>query len=194
MSNVNARALISRALQEKGLSAHRVTRAELAMCSPSIRRGIQLFVPATVQKEALQRLTDFFGNGAPPPPCSIELKREADISTARSEARRMCENAGASAFALQKVITIVSELARNIVLYANEGKLDIAFSTTKPNQIVVSAVDHGPGIPNLNQIMGGQYQSRTGLGKGILGTKRLADHFEINTGSGGTSILAEVKL
>lgn len=195
MSNVNARALITRALQEKGLSPHRVTRAELAMCSTSIRRGVELFVSASVQKEVLQRLSEFFGNNeAVAPARTIDLKKEADISTARSEARRMCENACASAFALQKVITIVSELARNIVLYAKEGTIELAFSKTRANQIVVTAVDKGPGIPNLAHIMGGNYQSRTGLGKGLLGTKRLAEHFDINTGAGGTTIVAEVKL
>jgi serine/threonine-protein kinase RsbT len=194
MSNVNARALITRALQEKGLSPHRVTRAELAMCSTSIRRGVELFVSASVQKEVLQRLAEFFGNESAAAPRTIELKKEADISTARSEARRMCENACASAFALQKVITIVSELARNIVLYAKEGTIQLAFSKSKANQIIVTAIDKGPGIPNLAHIMGGQYQSRTGLGKGLLGTKRLAEHFEINTGAGGTTIVAEVKL
>lgn len=106
----------------------------------------------------------------------------------------MCENACASAFALQKVITIVSELARNIVLYAKEGTIQLAFSKSKSNQIVVTAIDKGPGIPNLAHIMGGQYQSRTGLGKGLLGTKRLAETFDINTGAGGTTIVAEVKL
>jgi serine/threonine-protein kinase RsbT len=194
MSNVNARALITRALQEKGLSPHRVTRAELAMCSTSIRRGVELFVSASVQKEVLQRLSEFFGTESAAAARTIDLKKEADISTARSEARRMCENACASAFALQKVITIVSELARNIVLYAKEGTIQLAFSKTKANQIVVTAVDKGPGIPNLAHIMGGQYQSRTGLGKGLLGTKRLAEHFDINTGAGGTTIVAEVKL
>ena len=194
MSNVNARALITRALQEKGLSPHRVTRAELAMCSTSIRRGVELFVSASVQKEVLQRLSEFFGNEALPASRTIELKKEADISTARSEARRMCENACASAFALQKVITIVSELARNIVLYANEGTVELAFSKSKANHIIVTAIDKGPGIPNLAHIMGGNYQSRTGLGKGLLGTKRLAEQFDINTGPGGTTIIAEVKL
>jgi serine/threonine-protein kinase RsbT len=42
--------------------------------------------------------------------------------------------------------------------------------------------------------MGGQYQSRTGLGKGILGTKRLADSFHIATSDEGTSITAAVTL
>jgi len=42
--------------------------------------------------------------------------------------------------------------------------------------------------------MSGKYRSTTGLGRGLLGVKRLADRFTIKTGKGGTSIEAEVLL
>lgn len=195
MSRVNARSLVVRALQERGLSERTVTRDDLVKCSPALRRGIELFVPARLQAEALDRFKEFFRARSDSSSCRVELKKEADISTARAEARRMCENAGASAFCMQKVTTIVSELARNIVLYAEQGRIELGFiNKDRQSQIVVTAIDNGPGIPNLNQIMGGQYQSRTGLGKGLLGTKRLADKFHIATSSSGTSVTAEVCL
>lgn len=195
MSRVNARSLVARALQERGLSEHSLKREDLVKCSPALRRGIELFVSPRVQPEALERFNEFFRARSESSKCRVELKREADISTARSEARRLCENAGATAFAVQKVTTIVSELARNIVLYATRGTIEIGFNhVERKGQITVTAIDNGPGIPNLNQIMGGQYQSRTGLGKGILGTKRLADNFHIATGNQGTSITASVTL
>lgn len=195
MSRVNARGLVARALQERGLSEHSLRREDLVKCSPALRRGIELFVSPRLQPEALDRFKEFFRTRSEPASCKVELTKEADISTARSEARRLCENAGASAFSMQKVTTIVSELARNIVLYAQKGTIEIGFShVERKGQILVTAIDNGPGIPNLNQIMGGQYQSRTGLGKGILGTKRLADSFHIATGNQGTSISASVTL
>src|SRR6185436_2721472 len=170
ISRVNARGLVARALQERGLSEHTLTREDLVKCSPALRRGIELFVSPRLQAEALDRFKEFFRSRSDSSSCRIELKKEMDISMARSEARRLCENAGASAFAMQKVTTIVSELARNIVLYANKGSIELGFNAQDRNsQIVVTAVDKGPGIPNLSQIMGGQYQSRTGLGKGLLG-------------------------
>ena len=54
-------------------------------------------------------------------PSTVEINLELDISTARNAARRMCEQAGA-AFAIQKVTTIVSELARNIVSYGQGAR------------------------------------------------------------------------
>jgi serine/threonine-protein kinase RsbT len=195
MSRVNARGLIARALQERGLSEHTLRREDLVKCSPALRRGIELFVSPRLQPEALDRFKEFFRSRSEPSTCRIELKKESDISTARSEARRLCENAGASAFSVQKVTTIVSELARNIILYAREGMIEVGFvNQQKQSQIIVTAVDKGPGIPNLNHIMGGQYQSRTGLGKGLLGTKRLADKFHVSTSNEGTSVTAEVSL
>jgi len=195
MSRVNARGLVTRALQERGLSESTLTREDLVKCSPALRRGIELFVSPRLHAEALDRFKEFFRTRSDSSTFRIELRKETDISSARSEARRMCENAGASAFAMQKVTTIVSELARNIVLYAQTGSIELGYvNKGRQSQIVVTAIDKGPGIPNLNQILGGQYQSRTGLGKGLLGTKRLADRFQINTGATGTHVTAEVAL
>lgn len=195
MSRVNARGLVARVLQERGFSEATLTREDLVKCSPALRRGIELFVSPRMQNDALERFKEFFRARSDSSSCRIDLKREADISAARSEARRLCENAGASAFSMQKVTTIVSELARNIVLYAKQGSIEVGFvNQSRGSQIVVTAIDNGPGIPNLEHIMGGHYQSRTGLGKGLLGTKRLADRFQITTGTTGTSVVAEVVL
>lgn len=195
MSKVNARGLVARVLQERGLSEATLTREDLVKCSPALRRGIELFVSPRLQNDALERFKEFFRARSDSSSCRIDLKREADISAARSEARRLCENAGASAFSMQKVTTIVSELARNIVLYAKQGSIEVGFvNQSRGSQIIVTAIDNGPGIPNLDHIMGGRYQSRTGLGKGLLGTKRLADRFQITTGATGTSVVAEVAL
>ena len=44
--------------------------------------------------------------------------------------------------------------------------------------MAVEAIDQGPGIRNLEEILAGRYKSRSGLGLGILGTKRLADRVQ----------------
>jgi serine/threonine-protein kinase RsbT len=60
--------------------------------------------------------------------------------------------------------------------------------------LLIRATDAGGGIPNLEQIMAGRYRSRTGLGKGLLGSKRLSDRFEVRSSSNGTVIEAELYL
>jgi serine/threonine-protein kinase RsbT len=62
------------------------------------------------------------------------------------------------------------------------------------HRIVVRAADSGPGISNLEQVLTGAYRSKTGLGRGLLGTKRLADKFGVATGASGTTVVAEVGL
>jgi len=48
--------------------------------------------------------------------------------------------------------------------------------------------DSGPGIRNLDEILEGRYVSETGLGMGIIGTRRLMDEFNIETTAAGTII------
>ncbi len=89
---------------------------------------------------------------------------------------------GTSALILQKLATVVSELARNQVLYAGGGKLVIRPCPSGRRCMHVVGSDKGGGIKNPPEIMSGKYKSRSGLGLGILGTKRLSDKFEIETG------------
>jgi serine/threonine-protein kinase RsbT len=124
----------------------------------------------------------------------VKIFSENDISVVRNEARRICEEVGAGSYTVQKVTTIVSELARNIVSYATSGTLEIVPITEQGRRIILRAADTGPGIPNLELVLSGRYRSKTGLGRGLLGTKRLADHFDVSTGSGGTLVVAEVLL
>jgi serine/threonine-protein kinase RsbT len=125
-------------------------------------------------------------------PCEVRINSENDISIVRNEARRICEEIGAGSYTIQKVTTIVSELARNIVSYATQGKLEIVPIDGDTRRVIVRAVDDGPGIPDISLVLSGRYRSKTGLGRGLLGTKRLSDHFDIKTGAAGTTVVVEV--
>jgi serine/threonine-protein kinase RsbT len=120
---------------------------------------------------------------------TIPINEESDVLRARTACRDVCEKLGFSMLDQVKIATAVSELARNIVAYAGRGTIDIAAIHGKPRAIDIVARDQGPGIPNLDQILAGLYKSRTGLGMGLRGVKRLMDHFDIQTGPGrGTQV------
>lgn len=123
---------------------------------------------------------------------TITLATEHDIPRARQVAREICEALGTRALTQQRLVTIVSELGRNMVLYAGGGKITLRPPTGASRRVTVLAVDQGPGISNLSEIMAGRYKSRSGLGLGIVGTKRLADGFHIDTGRHGTAVSVEV--
>jgi serine/threonine-protein kinase RsbT len=124
----------------------------------------------------------------------VELRDEQDIARARSVARRLAGQLGAGVFATQRVATATSELARNVVAYAPPGVIELIPGPGSPPTITIVAVDHGRGIEDLDRILAGQYRSRTGLGKGLLGVKKLASRFDVATSSHGTRVEAVISL
>lgn len=122
----------------------------------------------------------------------LELRLEADIARARLAARDLCQALATSPLVLQKLATIVSELARNMIAYAGGGTLVIRRADGDRRTVLITARDQGRGIPNLEEILAGRYKSRSGLGLGILGTKRLADRFSIQSSPAGTHVDVEV--
>jgi serine/threonine-protein kinase RsbT len=192
ISPVNARALVARALRDNGLSTSTNTRRDLRRCDGTLRNGIQLFVSSAQRERALRELAQFYGGEiAKIDPSRIKIRTEADVGVARSAARKICDQIATDPFTMQKVTTIVSELARNIVLYAETGTIDLE---PDGRVLTIRAADKGKGIPNLDQIMSGNYKSKTGLGRGLAGTKRISDSFEVTTGDTGTTVVVQVKL
>jgi serine/threonine-protein kinase RsbT len=101
---------------------------------------------------------------------------------------------GFSVVGQTRVMTAVSELARNIVQYAGEGEIELS-PTSQPPGVEIVARDRGPGIPNLDRIMVGNYRSRLGMGLGLRGVKNLAERFDVRTEIGrGTLVSALVRV
>lgn len=120
----------------------------------------------------------------------VEILQEFDIVTARGETKDICAKMGFPALDQVKIATVVSELARNIVQYAGTGYIELTQLTVPRAGIEIVSVDRGPGIPNIDHVLSGDYDSNTGMGVGLVGTKRLMDEFTIDTGPTGTRITA----
>ena len=195
LSPLIARPMLQKALRERNLTPERFKDGDAYKICPLLQRGMSLFVAEFDRDRALRELSELCERTQPgAEPCQIHIDSENDISVVRNEARRICEEVGAGSYTIQKVTTIVSELARNIVSYANRGTLEIVPIVGQGRRIILRAADSGPGIPNLELVLSGRYRSKTGLGRGLLGTKRLSDHFDVATGAGGTLVVAEVLL
>ena len=196
VSNINAELILARALRDAHLTREALTEAKLPDLLPRLERAGRLFLAASAVQSIQKSLT----SGAPLEerdlvPRRITIRYEQDISEARMLARQMCEQLHARDFAVRKVATTVSELARNIFSYTKGGEIELtAIVLPPPSRILVRAHDTGPGIPNLDDILSGRYRSKTGLGLGLLGTKRLVDRFDVQTGAGGTRVEAEIRL
>lgn len=121
------------------------------------------------------------------PEVVLTVAAEVDIVRARHAARDLCRRLGTSAVTLQRVVTIVSELTRNMLRHAGGGELTLARVASRARRVTIHARDAGPGIEDLAARLAGR-----GRGLGLVGSKRLADVFDVQTGPGGTSIRAEV--
>ncbi len=121
---------------------------------------------------------------------SLELEREHDVVLARQRARRISELLGFDELDQTRISTAVSEMARNAIQYAGEGRVQFSVSSQEPWMLLVRVTDHGPGIARIDSILDGSYHSSTGMGLGILGARRLMDLFEVKSAPGsGTDLL-----
>ena len=126
---------------------------------------------------------------------TVAIRYEHDVVLTRQRARQVAALAGFDRHDQVRIATAVSEIARNAFRYAKGAKAAFSLVPGPPTLLEVRMHDQGPGIPNLKQVLDGQYESSTGLGLGILGAKRLSDHFEIESSpGGGTRITVEVRL
>ena len=119
---------------------------------------------------------------------SIPLRNERDVVQARQRAREVAAALGFDNQEQIRLATATSEMARNAFRYARQGKVEFQLTEQHPQKLEVIITDAGPGIPNLDEIMEGRYRSRTGMGLGIIGTRRLMDSFDVATNPSATVI------
>lgn len=123
----------------------------------------------------------------------VEVNDEWGIVNARQSGRKLAKDLGFGIVDQARIATAISELARNIYLYAEQGEICIEAVEVKKSGkkgIKISAKDHGPGILDIRQALEDGYTSSGGLGAGLPGVKRLMDDFSIDSGCGeGTEIV-----
>ena len=124
------------------------------------------------------------------PIVSVPIENEGDVVAVRQRAHRLAELLGFERQDQTRIATAVSELARNAFSYAGGGLAEFILDPTPAPQVFhVRISDKGPGIADIQTIMDGQYRSKSGMGLGILGARRLMDHFKIDTKPGkGTAV------
>jgi RNA polymerase sigma factor (sigma-70 family) len=112
----------------------------------------------------------------------IPIQSDADVVTARRQGRELAAQAGFSATELTIIATAISEIARNIVMFAERGEVLISLVGENSRQgVTVVARDAGPGISDLKQAVRDGYSGYGGMGLGLPGSRRLMDEFEITS-------------
>lgn len=123
----------------------------------------------------------------------IPILTDMDIVAARQSGRKLATELGFSQTDTTLIATAISELTRNIILYANQGELVLRpLQRNEAKGIMVIARDRGPGIENVTQVMRMGFSTSGSLGLGLPGVSRLMDDFNIDSQPGsGTTITVQ---
>lgn len=135
---------------------------------------------ATLLTQATRRFTVRAGPG----------QAEAVIA-ARGAAREMARELGFGVVDQTRIATAVSEITRNVVMYAVSGTVTISEIRERGRVgLEVDAEDEGPGIPDVQRVLQGGFSTSGGFGRGIAGARTLMDEFHIETQAGvGTRVV-----
>ena len=118
------------------------------------------------------------------------IVREVDVIPFRNRVKEYAVKIGMGLVNQTKLITSASELARNMLKYANGGRVTIeVVKSGRDNGIRLTFKDEGPGIADIPLAMKDGYSTTKSLGLGLPGTKRLMSEFKIESAVGkGTTV------
>lgn len=125
---------------------------------------------------------------------SMPVVTENDVVHARQAARRLAQQCGLRLVDQTKLVTAVSELARNTVVYGKGGTMawEILENGVRKGLRLVFE-DQGPSIADLQLALTDGWTSGRGLGLGLTGARRLVDEFEIDSAPNEGTRVAIIK-
>ncbi len=167
----------------------------MALAMPAGRNAQEAvigFVPFRTRTPVAGPDSDMAADRMPAHDVRVPIANDGDVVAARQTGRLLSIQMGLSSAEATIVATAISELARNIVLYAARGEITLR-PASRANRIGLTVVarDDGPGIPDVGKAMQDGYSSGGRLGVGLPGVRRLMDDFEICSAVGqGTTVTA----
>jgi serine/threonine-protein kinase RsbT len=123
----------------------------------------------------------------------IPIASEADIVTARKHARSLARHLDFSPSDRIRLVTAITELARNILDHSTGGEILLGLASRPEEEgIVMVGRDHGPGIVDVNRALDAGFSSRGRMGLGLPGVKSLTHGFGLESRvPDGTTVTAK---
>jgi len=120
----------------------------------------------------------------------VPIASDVDVVQARQQGRELAAESGFSSGDQTVIAAAISEVARNILLYAKRGEVSFNVVTNGDRRsLVIVAQDQGPGIPDIDRAMQDGFSTSGGLGLGLPGARRLMDEFDVKSAVGkGTTV------
>lgn len=125
---------------------------------------------------------------------SYTITSDADVVRVRQSVRTLAVTAKLTLIDQTKLVTAVSELARNTLVHGGGGDATVeVVSAGARHGVRVSFTDTGPGIADVSLALTDGWSSGTGLGLGLSGARRLVDDFELQSAPGTGTTVSVVK-
>ncbi len=121
----------------------------------------------------------------------LPIQTDKDVVLARQRGREIAAQIDFSSTDLTLIATAISEIARNVVRFADHGQMRIRIIEDPTRRgVLIVARDIGPGIPDVRRALEDGYSTYGGMGLGLPGSRRLMDEFQIASEVGkGTTIM-----
>jgi signal transduction histidine kinase/CheY-like chemotaxis protein len=121
------------------------------------------------------------------PLASSRIRHEQDLPSARQRARQICALFGLDDHQQTRLATAVSEIARNALRYATVGSVEFVVEVQPTCSLLIARVrDTGGGITDLDAVL--NESRRFQSAGGIVGSRRLVDHFSMRSNPSGTVV------
>lgn len=120
----------------------------------------------------------------------VAISSDVDVVSARQQGSALAAELGFGRGDQTVIAAAISEIARNILMYAHTGEIEIrGVPDGDRHGLTVVARDHGPGIRDVERAMQDGFSTSGGLGLGLPGARRLMDEFEVVSSPGnGTTV------
>jgi serine/threonine-protein kinase RsbT len=110
----------------------------------------------------------------------IHIDSDRAIVDARQHGRQLGMRVGFGIIDRAVVTTIISELGRNILLYAARGDIVVKMIDDDGRVgLSIEASDQGPGIANIDDALRDGFSTAGRLGLGLPGVRRLSDEMSL---------------
>lgn len=108
---------------------------------------------------------------------------EGDIVTCRKIIRNVTTVAGFGMTDVTRIVTAVSELARNVYVHSKSDGVMRWSVLQQPGKVGIELIfqDYGKGIPNIEQAMEAGFTTAGSMGMGLSGVKRLMDEMQVTS-------------
>lgn len=120
----------------------------------------------------------------------LNVQNDRDVIVCRNRVKEVAVKIGMGLVNQTKLITAVSELARNMLIYGGGGNVLMEVVLRGREQgVKLTFQDRGPGIADIAKAMQDGFTTGKSMGMGLPGAKRLVSEFSIESTVGkGTTV------